>query len=692
MRRCLGQPSQTRLLLFVAALLGATAPGFSSRRVAADDAAELKLTFSDSGYPVLDPARYAAGTMNDERTLICLLEPPTVLDPETGQPRAGAAERWTQSDDERTWTFHLRKTAKWSDGSPVTSQDFVRSWRRTLDRATDSTKASPWVGLLYVLDGCRETIANAARSELFSQLRARLSEEIGRHQATGIPGHVLHEMLSDLGVRPYLIGVEGRALKIMADLPERAFFSAEQVELARDALREARTKAKQAYEKSLDHFGKAGSGVEPRDDHTLVLRTEGVVAYLPTLMSRGVFAPIHASYATVREKLFDDAHNFRSSGPLHVKGRGPHPRAESPNEPTASLVDLVASPTYDGPNKAKASQIIIYTDQWAHESALKIEDLRMFDVKATDHVFCTWQELPPSDPKKPEMNILAKYEQSPAFRARPTGNVVYLQFRCDRAPFRDRHARQAFAQALDLGKAASMFWPAGEPLDRLVPEGAAARLPGPKAPTLDLAAAKKALAAAKLDPELWVDLSYGSMPRLERVAAAIIATWKKSLGFEAGTRIETTEGELLRTLRMGSYQAILVAVRGWTNDASAYLARFHSSNPEGGVGLRDEVLDALLEGAANPAAARDQGDAFLKRVGGDASIAAALARATTADGRESFRAALLAAAERRLLEEFVIVPVAVLREGELAGRINGFGSDAAWRNPAFVGALWNASK
>jgi oligopeptide transport system substrate-binding protein len=49
-----------------------------------------------------------------------------------GKPEAGVAETWEISPDARIYTFHLRKTAKWSNGDPVTAQDFAWSWRRTL--------------------------------------------------------------------------------------------------------------------------------------------------------------------------------------------------------------------------------------------------------------------------------------------------------------------------------------------------------------------------------------------------------------------------------------------------------------------------------------------------------------------------------------------------------------------------------
>lgn len=49
---------------------------------------------------------------------------------------AGAAESWEISDDGRTYRFSLRPEARWSNGDPVTADDFVYSLRRSLDPAT----------------------------------------------------------------------------------------------------------------------------------------------------------------------------------------------------------------------------------------------------------------------------------------------------------------------------------------------------------------------------------------------------------------------------------------------------------------------------------------------------------------------------------------------------------------------------
>lgn len=58
-----------------------------------------------------------------------------------GEITEGIADEWEVSDDGLTYTFHLRDDAKWSDGEPITADDFVYSWQRLVDPATASLYA-----------------------------------------------------------------------------------------------------------------------------------------------------------------------------------------------------------------------------------------------------------------------------------------------------------------------------------------------------------------------------------------------------------------------------------------------------------------------------------------------------------------------------------------------------------------------
>ena len=81
--------------------------------------------------------------------LSALLEGLVAEDPVDLHPVPGVAERWDVSPDGLTYTFHLRENARWSNGEPVTAQDFIESWRRILTPSLGAANASQ----LYLIQG-----------------------------------------------------------------------------------------------------------------------------------------------------------------------------------------------------------------------------------------------------------------------------------------------------------------------------------------------------------------------------------------------------------------------------------------------------------------------------------------------------------------------------------------------------------
>lgn len=75
-----------------------------------------------------DPALAAAPPETD--VVRALYEGLTDTNPKTLQTVPSIALDWSASDDNKTWTFILRRDAKWSNGEQVTAKDFVRSWKR----------------------------------------------------------------------------------------------------------------------------------------------------------------------------------------------------------------------------------------------------------------------------------------------------------------------------------------------------------------------------------------------------------------------------------------------------------------------------------------------------------------------------------------------------------------------------------
>lgn len=68
-----------------------------------------------------------------------------------GKTVPGAARKWDANEDSTQFTFHLYGDAKWSNGSPVTADDFLFAIQRALRPET----ATPSVDDLFVIQGAR---------------------------------------------------------------------------------------------------------------------------------------------------------------------------------------------------------------------------------------------------------------------------------------------------------------------------------------------------------------------------------------------------------------------------------------------------------------------------------------------------------------------------------------------------------
>jgi oligopeptide transport system substrate-binding protein len=109
---------------------------------------EAEFRFLNTEPETIDPGR--VGGQAGGRIIANLFEGLTVRGADL-VPRPGIAHSWTVSRDGLTWTFSLRESV-WSDGTPLTSEDFRWSWLRMLDPSTASKSAH----LLHGVSGARE--------------------------------------------------------------------------------------------------------------------------------------------------------------------------------------------------------------------------------------------------------------------------------------------------------------------------------------------------------------------------------------------------------------------------------------------------------------------------------------------------------------------------------------------------------
>jgi oligopeptide transport system substrate-binding protein len=162
----------------------------------------------------LDPAK-ASGSW--ENAILADMFIGLFTDDAAGKPVPGMAQRWTVSEDRLVWTFTLRDAA-WSDGEPVTAEDFVFGLRRTLDPKTLSEYAS----ILYPIKNAQAVNEGKLPPE---QLRVRAIDAktveialehptpylpglLSHYTAFPVPAHVVRQYGSDWA-QPQHMAVNG---------------------------------------------------------------------------------------------------------------------------------------------------------------------------------------------------------------------------------------------------------------------------------------------------------------------------------------------------------------------------------------------------------------------------------------------------------------------------------------------------
>ncbi len=113
----------------------------------------------------------------------------------TGAIVPGVAESWRQTNP-TTWVFKLRKDSKWSNGDPVTAEDFVWSMRRFVDPVTASKYSSTYGKFIAngsdIVDGKKKP----------EQLGVKALDPLTLEITTAFPVNFLPDVVSNLQLGP----------------------------------------------------------------------------------------------------------------------------------------------------------------------------------------------------------------------------------------------------------------------------------------------------------------------------------------------------------------------------------------------------------------------------------------------------------------------------------------------------------
>jgi len=161
------------LMLAACMVMGMTACGSSASTTDSQPAADG--TTSETQAATTDAAAQTTESTGDKELAVQIGPDPETIDPalnsavdggnmllhayecllivsEDGTLQPGQAESYEVSEDGLTWTFHLRDGLKWSDGSDLTANDFVYSWKRVCNPEVAAPYAETVLGMVKGYD------------------------------------------------------------------------------------------------------------------------------------------------------------------------------------------------------------------------------------------------------------------------------------------------------------------------------------------------------------------------------------------------------------------------------------------------------------------------------------------------------------------------------------------------------------
>jgi oligopeptide transport system substrate-binding protein len=489
----------------------------------------------------LDPQ---LGTGQPEaRIYAALFEGLTTYHPQTMQPMPGVAERWEVNTDSTEFVFHLRRNARWSNGDPVTAQDFAYSFRRALSPELASRNAYMSYEIQYAqaYNEARVFVRDPANGRWL--LTSDLDEEGGTTAALRLtlPG--------DAAGRETAFS-ENRALRALAEGKELVPIRGEDI------------------------------GVEAVDDYTFRIRLVQPAPYLTGMLAHQVFMPVHR--ATV------EAHGDAWTRPATIVTNGPFKLEIW--EPYNRLV-VVRDPMYWDRATVRLERISFYP---LEEQTTMMNLYKAGEVDAVhNHVVpVSWLDV--ISPMRDYMNA-------------PENGVGYYKFNTTRPPMDDVRVRKAFNAAVDkqalaeyrrVTKPLTAFTPegiypgypqpSGDPFDPL------------RARQL-LVDAGYHDAAGNYDPSTFpiqeVELLYNTSESNRQIAEFVQAQWRQHLGLTVPLR-NMEWMTYLDAVHRVDYKGIARA--GWIGDYMdpyTFLSLFATPGGNNGTGWWDPKYVQMLNDA-----------------------------------------------------------------------------------------------
>jgi oligopeptide transport system substrate-binding protein len=509
-------------------------------------------------------------------------------------PQGGMAAHFDLSEDGRVYTFHLRPGAKWTDGTPVTANDFAWSWRRTLHPET----ASRYAYQLYYIVGAKEY--NLAQVEPGGRVEVELPDR--RDPLQPFPrGTVVRGILKSIHKPPEPKLHESESEKERTDA---------EVEWKKNWLYVVEEKRHQNGSVDWDSAGQVRqfSKTAPADLAALIPPVTSMVEIEPCLhvlpdfeATVGIEVQSPAELVVKlnsRTPYFKDLLAFYPLYPVNprcVEAYGSPDWTKPQNIVTNGPFRLQFRRIRD---RIRMVRNEMYWD--ADNVQLRVIDgLAMKSETTALNMYLNGQlDWIPSYVPMATIPIL-KRDFANQFRPAPQLITYFYRVNVTRPELRDRRVRQALNLAIDKRALCERVTRAGEiPASALVPPGISVYV-SPAGPGHDVVRARKLLeeagyAGGRGLPT--IEILYNDLDMHRTIAETIQQMWRENLGVDAELR-GLEWGVYLDSTHKLDYD---VARAGWVADypdPNTYLDMFMTGNENNQTGWGNTRYDELIRRA-----------------------------------------------------------------------------------------------
>jgi oligopeptide transport system substrate-binding protein len=546
------------LLMMLAAGLAAVAWAVYGSRLPPAD-----FTFiNETEVASVDPALITG--QPEGRIVLAILEGLARMRADNSRAEPGVAEKWEISDDGLTYTFHLRRDARWSNGDPVTSRDFLYSIRRLLDPQTSARYSyQAW----YIENAKQYNLAG-------STLQPGDAVEVELNPDPRLPNTVRGKLLlgkllridSSDPANPPATSTKDRIFAVDIGGKERRF--------RMTADEGAQRRGVEACRQVLLDFREVG--VRAVDEHTLEIRLTDPTPYFLQLLAFYPFSPVHQGCLEKHgSPAWTRPENIITNGAFHLVNRRIRDR-----------IRLQRSEHYWGRDRVRLNVV----------DALSVDNrttaLNLYMTGMTD-----WVPVPPaevlrellkSDPPRNDLN--------PA----PQLTTYFYLLNTTRPPLNDKRVRQALSMAVDRDEITRVATGAGEaPAYSLVPPSMPNYQEQHCKPYNPEAARRLLVAAGFPDgrgfPKL--EILYNTDQAHQAIAELVRKQWQRELGVIASLRNEEW-GSFQDAQQQMNY---MVSRRAWVADyldPNTFLDLYITDGDNNLTGFSNAEYDKLIADAA----------------------------------------------------------------------------------------------